>query len=286
MSELWISTEAPLDLAVEDFTARLRNCATAGECWTQMRETFDRLGFPHVSYGGVFSPHLRADLHRETLYRTHFPADFVTQYEQNEHLRHDIVVQWAFRFDQPASWRHLRTRLTHARREEAVWRDALAFGVRNGVSVPLRFGRESSPGGLFLSATGLGDEDWDELTRHYGPSLILMAYLFHDAMQKFPLFDNRLNPHDRVVQLSDRERDCLLWAARGCQVSEMADHLRLAERTIEHRLRSARRKLSARTTAQAVARALSLGLLRSNAPEAAMTSALWESAISETRRVM
>jgi len=53
--------------------------------------------------------------------------------------------------------------------------------------------------------------------------------------------------------LTPRERGCLSWAARGMTYQEIARVLDVSPRTVEQHLASARRKLGAYSTAQAVA---------------------------------
>jgi len=57
----------------------------------------------------------------------------------------------------------------------------------------------------------------------------------------------------RSAHLSPRERDCLSCAARGMTYREIADALDISSRTVEQHLASARRKLGAHSTAQAIA---------------------------------
>jgi DNA-binding CsgD family transcriptional regulator len=61
-------------------------------------------------------------------------------------------------------------------------------------------------------------------------------------------------------QLTSRERQCLSLAAAGCATKQIAGVLGLSEKTVEFHLAGIRRKLGARTIAQAVATAL-LGAL-------------------------
>ena len=61
--------------------------------------------------------------------------------------------------------------------------------------------------------------------------------------------------------LTDRETDALSWAARGKTNSETAEILNISEQTIEFHIRNASRKLSATNKTQAVAIALTLGLI-------------------------
>lgn len=250
-----------LDSALSLSHDRLAACGTATECWSEMRALYDSCDIPHVTYGAMFAPHFRTNLDVEVLYQTHFAADFMSNYAEHGLIRHDVAVHWAFFHDTPRCWQSLRTEGVMSPEQKRVWVEGAAYGVRNGLSVPLRFGREANPGGLFLSATGMSDRAWSLLFREKAPLLIGIAHGFHLAMTRFPLFGEPLGPVDRVVSLTRRERECLLWASRGCHTGEIADRLDLADRTVEHHMASARRKLQARTTAQAVARAMAMGQL-------------------------
>lgn len=62
-------------------------------------------------------------------------------------------------------------------------------------------------------------------------------------------------------QLTFEERTCLQLAARGQSVDLIAQQLQADHEKVETDLESARRKLMANTTVEAVARALKLGLI-------------------------
>ncbi len=61
--------------------------------------------------------------------------------------------------------------------------------------------------------------------------------------------------------LTNRERDCLSLIARGMRPDQIGDHLCIATVTANYHIRMARKKLSARTNAEAVAKAISYSLL-------------------------
>ncbi|MGK9170034.1 helix-turn-helix transcriptional regulator [Inquilinus limosus] len=61
--------------------------------------------------------------------------------------------------------------------------------------------------------------------------------------------------------LTPRERDCLAWIARGASSKQAARGLALSVHTVNEYVASARRKLRANSRSEAVANALSLGLL-------------------------
>ncbi len=61
--------------------------------------------------------------------------------------------------------------------------------------------------------------------------------------------------------LSRREREVLQWIAAGRRQVDVAETLGLSERTVENHLRRIRRRLGARTTAEAVRIAIRLGAI-------------------------
>lgn len=71
----------------------------------------------------------------------------------------------------------------------------------------------------------------------------------------------RPNQTGTRVNLTDRERDMLAWAARGKTVADTADILKISDETVETHIRNAMRKLEATNKTHAVAKAIYLGLI-------------------------
>lgn len=65
----------------------------------------------------------------------------------------------------------------------------------------------------------------------------------------------------RKINLTPRESDCLRWCSQGKTNWEISRILGLSERTVEHYLSRANRKLGTVNRVQAVARALKHGLI-------------------------
>jgi DNA-binding CsgD family transcriptional regulator len=61
--------------------------------------------------------------------------------------------------------------------------------------------------------------------------------------------------------LSRRQRDCLLWLAQGEQTKQISDRLGIADGTVSEYIDSAKRRLSARTRPEAVAKAILRGYI-------------------------
>jgi len=152
----------------------------------------------------------------------------------------------------PVDW----SRFDRDDRFRKVFDAARAFGVAaQGITVPIR-GPWGDRGLLSVTA-GMSDHDWRLLTRQIVGDLQMAAVHLHDAVMRSGL----LLPQRALPQLSAREREVLQWVAAGKNQQDVGDILGISIRTVEVHLRSAREKLGALTTVQAVGRAVAMGLI-------------------------
>ena len=137
-----------------------------------------------------------------------------------------------------------------------VFRSAHDFGITpQGVTVPIR-GPYGDRGLLSVTAA-MPEADWRKLNRQIVGELQLAAVHLHDAVMRTGLL---LQPLARPL-LSAREREVLQWVAAGKSQQDVGDILSISARTVEVHLRSAREKLGALTTVQAVGRAVGLDII-------------------------
>lgn len=135
--------------------------------------------------------------------------------------------------------------------ELAGWRGlhlAREIGIEDGLAVPCH-----EPGGR-VGVVSMGFERF-ELSPQEARIVALAAMLTHERMVALagatvPVADG----------LSQRERDCLAYVADGFTDAEIAEKLRIAQNTAHGHVESAKRKLGARSRAQAVARLFGNGL--------------------------
>lgn len=135
--------------------------------------------------------------------------------------------------------------------------DAEAAGFGDGLAVPLRGLPGASYGGfsLITRERGAGFAAW-RVAR--GRAAVLAAQLAAQRLMQLAETAT-LPPRPR---LTPRERECLLWLTAGLRSDRIAERLGLARVTVDLHLARARRRLGARTREQAVAKALTLGLLQ------------------------
>lgn len=127
-------------------------------------------------------------------------------------------------------------------------------GLANSLIIPIDTpGKRGSSGASFYQ--NAPQEQFDRFVEERSERLALAAYAAHTRMQSLRARELR------GVLLSARERECLLWLARGLRTKEIGSKLNLREVTVHLHITNARRKLSSATREQAIARAIMHGLI-------------------------
>jgi DNA-binding CsgD family transcriptional regulator len=207
----------------------------------------DRLGFDHAAYAGT-NP-INGTLHGHVTY----PDAWKRHYVRNGFHNIDPTILSAGRSIAPVDWR----RLERDARFERVFRDARDFGIPDrGLTVPVRgpYGEV----GMLSVTRHCTVQEWQRLVPDVIGQLQAAAVHLHDTVMRSDLLSRTL----RHPALSSREIEILQWTAAGKSQQDIGDILSISNRTVEVHLRSAREKLFALTTAQAVGRAIGLGLIQ------------------------
>lgn len=111
----------------------------------------------------------------------------------------------------------------------------------------------------FRSAGSCFSFSGSELPRHERHILLLECLLPHLHVAISGVF---FPPSFSGAPLTAREAEVLRWKKEGRTAREISQSMKISERTVGFHLRNAMRKLGARNSAQAMAAALSLGLIK------------------------
>lgn len=165
----------------------------------------------------------------------------------------DPVVQGCFGGFMPLDWKRLDWSRKQAR---SLMAEGVAHGVGNqGYSIPVR-----GPGGQFAVFTvndTAKDDDWAVRTAAARNEMLLTAHYINERVITLTQAPDRA-PHQA---LSPREADSLLYLAKGLSRGQVADRLGISENTLRVYIDSARHKLGALNLTNAVATAMSRGLI-------------------------
>jgi DNA-binding CsgD family transcriptional regulator len=139
--------------------------------------------------------------------------------------------------------------------QTAFFEESRSLGIRNGFVLPLRLGRDQRFGG-FSCQMRLSPDKLDRWFAEVGSTL--QVALFYADWKHLELMRRA---DAEAVGLSPRERECLLWLAKGLRNDRVAERMGISNPTVEMHLAHARRKLGAATREQALAKALALHLI-------------------------
>jgi DNA-binding CsgD family transcriptional regulator len=207
----------------------------------------DLLNVDHLVY---HSSKLGASPSVDPYIRLTYPASWIKRYLQMGYVDVDPVIREGFLRSLPFDWSELK--ITSAA-EAAFLADALAHGVGpHGFSIPVvsKHGHRA----LFSVSFSRSEPEWKAFKRTTQPAVVQIANRVHRRVISEIFGEDR--PH-----LTARELECLRWVGLGKDTIEIAIILDISPHTARDYLKSARFKLDAVTSAQAVAKAAKLGLL-------------------------
>ncbi|RSO58817.1 LuxR family transcriptional regulator [Acinetobacter lactucae] len=166
--------------------------------------------------------------------------------DRERYLRNCPITRHIFDYDEPFFW----TKTTDKNNSKETYRVIKNINERgevSGVQVPI-FGRTGLEGAIsFAGELSVLEADF----RFILQSVCVAA--FRELQKK-----RSLNLLRENYALSPREKEVLKWTALGRKQSEIAEILKISERTVENHLRSVRKKLEVKSTAQAIACALKI----------------------------
>ncbi len=177
------------------------------------------------------------------------------------YFRIDPVQQVALRTSAPFFWNYDTDADTLIRQfmNEATAPVARYLNERDmstGVTVPVHM-----PRGDYATVTGVrfgGDEDFARHALRYIADFNLLAHVFHETA--YSLFDAQAF-RASAAKLTERERECLRYAAEGLSAKEISRIIDRSVPTVVMHLNAAGKKLGARNRTQAVVRATHYRLL-------------------------
>jgi LuxR family transcriptional regulator, activator of conjugal transfer of Ti plasmids len=213
------------------------------------RRITERLGFRWFAY-------LRLSDDSPTLLSS-YPKSWTNRYFDLGYQQIDPVVRRARQESELFSWGGSVPRATGSPEQRRFFDEAMTFGIKSGVTVPIRggFGRMAA----FTMATDESTGSAQRLVGECSDVIQLVGLYFHTHLSVKGQMGVR-RPNGEGV-LTQRERQCLAWAARGKTVADTAILIGIAPRTVVFHLEKAREKLNASSIAQCVAEAMRRGLL-------------------------
>ncbi len=210
-----------------------------------------QLGYEHFLYGVRI--HLSPTRPYQFIF-SGYPRSWREHYDAQGYAQCDPTVEHCARGVVPLIW---NPQLFSGGKQAQLAEEARSHGLVSGSSLPVH-GRAGEIGMLSLASDRTPGAARKDILAHLGDAQLFACYL-HEAVRRLALTADGI-PLARPG-LTPREKECLLWAAEGKTSWEIGQILHVSERTIVFHLANAANKMGVNNRRQAVARALSLGLI-------------------------
>ncbi len=191
------------------------------------------------------------------IYVSGYPEKWRERYLERNYLCIDPVVAHCTRSSLPINWSQVAPLEKKDKQARMFMDEARDHGLRSGISFPVH----TACGESAMFSLGSSDDHKKAGPRieAMSPNALLFTAHLHEAVRR--LFSQVDHLPISQISLTEREKQCLLWAAEGKTTWETARILNISERTVIFHVQNAAEKLNVVNRQQAIARAISTGLI-------------------------
>ncbi|MEM7210949.1 MAG: LuxR C-terminal-related transcriptional regulator [Pseudomonadota bacterium] len=228
-------------------------CATnPQQVLAAMRSCVDSCDVAYFSHRTIIDPARRIDL-------STMPRSWLDHYNDAEYYRIDPGLQRVRNATGPIPMSFHNGHPTYQAegRACAMFDEMKSFKARGSYFVPFRR-KAGAPAASVNFLTDCEGSQFDFWLQAHAVKLHLCATVAHTRI--FELMQPCAEDEPPVA-LAPREREVLQWLAQGLKTTRIAERMNISDRTVEFHLKNARSRLGASTREQALAKALTLGLI-------------------------
>ena len=240
-----------MGFAVEDVCEELSSSTDLAAMKRIVDAQVRKLGFDRFAYHLMRPP----DGPRIPLALATYPSEWTHRYTEREYVNCDPVVGAAVGRLLPFLWRRLARSRYCTKQQRSILNEAKEFKLRNGFTVPVH-----GPGRGVATLNVSSDTSRVKAAKLWTENkfnLVLLAFFMHEAIVR----NMATGAPAPIFHLSPREKECLIWAARGKTAWEISEILNLSSATVVGYLKSAMYRLGVYSKTHAVAKSILLGLI-------------------------
>ena len=186
-----------------------------------------------------------------------YPKEWRDHYSRNNYMIVDPTVEYCAHHVTPYHWDGESLLSSPDAEVRRFMSEARDFGINSGLSFPLHTA-QGDFAMLSFASEGKCAVSVPRLKRVLPIGQLFTAYL-HEAVRR--VFSSDVLTLSQV-DLTGREKECMLWATEGKTAWETSQILSISERTVTFHLQNVQHKLGVNNRQQAVARAVALGIIK------------------------
>ncbi len=230
---------------------RIQNAPTAEQVCLELLAVTERFGLNALLAGTVPDPNTPLAQQKSHVLLCGWPKGWLERYVKRNYVDRDPVVSRMKRSPGTFKWDEANEMTESDPVGQEVIGDASCYNLRDGLAFPLCT-LEGTP--VMVS---LGGPAFESSEQNLSVIALVSTYAVGRGMQ---LVAN-CNASDEKPRLTERESECLRWAAVGKSEWEISQILGISEHTSEKHLLNAKAKLGAANRVHAVAEAIRRGYI-------------------------
>ena len=234
-----------------NYIDKIQKAPTVEQVCAELLSVSSKFGLNALLAGTVPDPNTPLSDQKKHVLLSGWPVDWLERYVKRNYVDHDPVVRHMKRAPSSFKWTEANAVSGQNPSSKEVIGDAGAFDLHDGYAFPL-LTLEGVP--VMVSLGGPAFECSEE---NRAILSLVSTYAIGRALQLSAADTCR----NKKQNLTDREAECLRWAAAGKSEWEISQILGISEHTSEKHLLNAKAKLGAANRVQAVAEAIRLGYI-------------------------
>ncbi|KPF41774.1 LuxR family transcriptional regulator [Rhizobium sp. AAP43] len=237
--------------AMFDFISECANASNKAAVLSSLGRAADAFGMDCYAISGIPLPNERIDPY---FMLSAWPEEWFERYVNENYVHVDPVIHRTRMSDEAFVWSEALATEPLSRTARKVMNEATEFGMMDGYSVPLH-----SVGG-FQAIVTFGARKVDLSDAQRGALQIISIYA-HNKLRAF-MAEPDTRRMAAALKVTPREREVIMWCAAGKTNWEIGQILGISEKTVQHEVASASRRLNSVNRAQLIAEAIRLGIIR------------------------
>jgi LuxR family quorum-sensing system transcriptional regulator CciR len=240
-------------MRISEFIERTNEASSTAEIFELLQSAVGEFGYDRLAFGALTTPAQAAFKTDKPIpaVALNYPEDWVKHYFASRYETLDPVVLTTPYRRNPFIWDHLVSEIEFSDAQTKFFHEADDAGLHQGVSIPIHGPR----GECFVVSLASSSRDAEGEARLRTLQILAMQFQINYA--------NLIGQTEFVpdIHLTPREKECLLWSARGKSAWSTGMILKISEHTVNFHLKNAMSKLGTTNKIIAVVKAMRMRLI-------------------------
>jgi DNA-binding CsgD family transcriptional regulator len=241
-------------MRITEFIEQSNAAETPDEVFRLFCEAAAAFGYDRVAFAAV-TPAAQEAMALKDLKPVvvlNFPEDWREHWFEKRYYEIDPILALTPQRGAPFLWDDVVAREPLSTKQKLLFNESTEAGLHNGLSVPVHGPRGES----YVVSLATDDRVCDNGAQFGNLQILATQFLLaYSHVARKP------SETGRGLHLTERERECLTWTARGKSAWAISEIIGVSEHTVNFHLKSVMKKLDTANRVSAVVTAVRLGLI-------------------------